>query len=142
MLIKQISVFAENKPGRLAEITKVLAKDGIDIRALSIADTTNFGILRLIVNQPEQCEKVLTAAGFTVSQTEVIAVGIEDVPGSFSATLELLASNGIDVNYVYAFLGHSVRACVILRLEDNEKAIEVLKKAGVRIYSAEEVYHM
>ena len=142
MLIKQISVFVENKAGRLAAITEVLAAHEIDIRALSIADTTNFGILRLIVNKPEECEKVLKEAGLTVSQTDVIAIGIDDTPGSFAKVLELLAAHGMDVDYVYAFLGHSVRACVIVRLEENERALAVLREAGVRIYSAQEVYQM
>ena len=142
MLIKQISVFVENKAGRLADITKVLSDNHIDIRALSIADTTNFGILRLIVNKPEICQKVLQDAGLTVSLTDVIAIGIDDTPGSFAKVVETLAEKGLDVSYVYAFLGHSVRACVILRVEDNEKALGILKEAGVRIYSADEVYEM
>ena len=110
MLIKQISVFVENKAGRLAEITQVQA--------------------------------ALKEAGLTVSQTDVIAIGIDDTPGSFAGVLQTLAAHGMDVDYVYAFLGHSVRACVIVRLEENERALEVLREAGVRIYSAEEVYQM
>ena len=90
MFIKQISVFVENKSGRLGEITSILAKAGIDIRALSIADTTNFGILRLIVNRPDAAEEALRAAGLTVSLTNVIAIGIPDQPGGFAAAAAAL----------------------------------------------------
>ncbi len=131
MLIKQISVFVENKEGRLAEITETIAKAGVDIRALSIADTTDFGILRLIVDKPQETEKVLKDAGFTVSVTNVIAVGIDDVPGGFAKPMRVLADAHIDVEYMYAFISRDTKkAYVILRVNDNDTAIKALEEAG------------
>ena len=97
MFIKQLSVFVENKSGRLAEITAVLAGAGIDIRALSIADTTNFGILRIIVDKPFEAETALKEAGLTVSLTSVLAIGIPDEPGGFAAAMKALAAAGVGV---------------------------------------------
>ena len=132
MLIKQISVFVENKEGRLAEITETIAKAGVDIRALSIADTTDFGILRLIVDKPHETEKVLRDSGFTVSVTSVIAVGIDDVPGGFAKPMRVLANAHIDVEYMYAFISrHTKKAYVILRVNDNATATKVLEEAGI-----------
>ena len=132
MLIKQISVFVENKEGRLAEITETIAKAGIDIRALSIADTTDFGILRLIVDKPHETEKVLRDSGFTVSVTSVIAVGIDDVPGGFAKPMRVLANAHIDVEYMYAFISRDTKkAYVILRVNDNATATKVLEEAGI-----------
>ena len=143
MLIKQISVFVENKPGRLAEITGVIADSGIDIRALSIADTTDFGILRLIVDKPETAEKALREAGLTVSVTNVIAIGIDDVPGSFAKAMKTLAGAGIDVEYMYAFISRDTKkAYVILRVGDNEKASEVLTTSGVELLDEKGFYDM
>ena len=132
MIIKQISVFVENKSGRLAQITKVLADNHIDIRALSLADTTKFGILRFIVNEPERAEQALRDASLTVSITDVIAVSVEDQPGGLSYPLSLLDEKGISVEYIYAFVGapHD-KAFVILRVEDNQHAAEVLKEHGI-----------
>ena len=104
MFIKQLSVFVENKSGRLAEITAVLAGAGIDIRALSIADTTNFGILRIIVDKPFEAEAALKEAGLTVSLTSVLAIGIPDEPGGFAAAMKALAAAGVGVEYMYAFI--------------------------------------
>lgn len=132
MLIKQISVFVENKEGRLAEITETIAKAGVDIRALSIADTTDFGILRLIVDKPHETEKVLRDSGFTVSVTSVIAVGIDDVPGGFAKPMRVLANAHIDVEYMYAFISRDTKkAYVILRVDDNATATKVLEEAGI-----------
>ena len=132
MLIKQISVFVENKAGRLAEITETIAKAGVDIRALSIADTTDFGILRLIVDKPHETEKVLRDSGFTVSVTSVIAVGIADVPGGFAKPMRVLANAHIDVEYMYAFISRDTKkAYVILRVNDNATATKVLEEAGI-----------
>ena len=132
MLIKQISVFVENKEGRLAEITETIAKAGVDIRALSIVDTTDFGILRLIVDKPHETEKVLRDSGFTVSVTSVIAVGIDDVPGGFAKPMRVLANAHIDVEYMYAFISRDTKkAYVILRVNDNATATKVLEEAGI-----------
>lgn len=141
LYINQISVFIENRPGRLSAITKVLGDNDIDIRALSLADTTNFGILRLIVNDPEKAEKVLRENGFTVSRTKVIAVQVTDNPGGLHTTLEQLHSVGISVEYAYAFITRKTEgAFVILRVEDNEAAAKHLESSGVKLLTAEEIY--
>ena len=143
MLIKQISIFVENKPGRLSEITEVIAEAGIDIRALSIADTTDFGILRLIVDKPTEAEAALKKAGITVSVTNVIAIGIDDKSGSFNAAVKVLATNSIDVEYMYAFISRDTKkAYVILRVSDNDMACDVLTKAGIEILSEKGFYDM
>ncbi|MEG1997012.1 MAG: amino acid-binding protein, partial [Clostridiales bacterium] len=119
MAMRQISVFVENKPGRMAKITAVLAAGNIDIRALSLADTNDFGILRMIVDKPDQAVTCLKGANITVSITEVIGIGISDTPGAFSYALEKLGAVGIDVEYMYAFLSRdSGKAFVILRVKE------------------------
>lgn len=134
MIIKQISIFVENKAGRLAEITETIANAGIDIRALSIADTTDFGILRLIVDKPEAAALTLKEAGLTVSITNVIAVGIDDTPGAFSVPMRVLADAGIDVEYMYAFISRDTqKAYVILRVADNDVAAKALLDNGVTL---------
>jgi hypothetical protein len=141
MLVKQISVFLENKSGRLAEVTKILSFNEINISALCIADTTDFGILRIIVNKPEEAEKILKSKGFTVSCTSVIAIGMEDKPGGLSNVLEILENESIGIEYLYAFVGRREGfAYVILRVESPEKAIKVLKDAGVQVMSSNDIY--
>ncbi len=143
MTVKQLSIFVENKPGRMAEITERIAEAGIDIRALSIADTANFGILRLIVDAPEKAEVALKDKGMTVSLTDVIAVQIVDEPGSFSKAVRLLADNGIDIEYMYAFICRQHgKACVIIRVENNDAAMKVLEKGGVGMLTQHEIYSM
>jgi len=140
MLIKQLSVFVENQPGRLAEITDILGKGNIDIRALCIADTTDFGILRLIVNHPNQAERELREAGFTVSQTEVLGIGIEDTPGGLSVALNALLEANVTVEYMYAFVSQTAKtAYVILRVVDNEGARALLESKGIRILNGEDI---
>ncbi|MDX1359003.1 MAG: hypothetical protein R3232_09250 [Clostridia bacterium] len=141
MLVKQISVFLENKEGRVAQVTKILSEADINIRALSIADTTEFGILRLIVDKPEDAEKSLRDEGFTVSITEVIAISIEDEPGGLAKALEVLHRDKISVEYIYAFISKtSHKANVILRVEDCDRAIETLTEGGFLVLKASEVY--
>ena len=143
MPIKQISAFVENKPGRLADITAILAEKDVDIRALSIADTTDYGILRLIVNDPVKAEKTLKDAGVTVSITNVLAVGIPDVPGGFSKAIKVLAKAEISVEYAYAFITPSAgTAYVIIRVEDNGKASEALQKAGIKLFTQDEIFNI
>ncbi len=141
MLVKQISVFLENKSGRLAEVTKRLGENNIDISALSIADTTDFGILRLIVNQPELAEKILKDNGFMVSSTNVIAIGVADKPGGLAVALDTLENEGIGIEYMYAFVGKcSQEALVILRVEDTDTAISALNNKEIKVLSSKEVY--
>lgn len=143
MLIKQISIFVENKPGRLNSITKLLKDNDIDIRALSIADTKDFGILRLIVNKPELACEVLKGADCTVSITNVIAIGINDKPGGLADAMDCLYRANISVEYMYAFITKtSDQAYVILRVENNDKALEALQDENFTILTEKEVYEM
>lgn len=143
MFVEQISIFLENKSGRLAEVTKILGENDIDISALSIADTTDFGILRLIVNKPSQAEKILKADGFTVSVTSVIAIGVKDKPGGLSKALEVLDKEKIGIEYMYAFVSKTEdEALVILRVEDPAKAVGILKKKGISVLSSSQVYKL
>jgi hypothetical protein len=141
MKVEQISIFLENKSGRLAEVTEVLAKAGINIRALSLADTTDFGILRLIVNDGEKAKAVLKENAFTVGKTEVVAIEVPDRPGGLAGMLNALKGEGINVEYMYAFVQKSgENAIIIFRFDDTEKAIAVLQKAKIRILKGEEIY--
>ena len=141
MNIKQLSIFVENKQGRLAEITEIISKSGANIRALSIADTTDFGILRLIVDTPDAAAAALKEAGITVSVTNVIAIGIDDTPGAFSVPMRILSDAGVDVEYMYAFITRkSEKAYVILRVADNDLATKTLADKGVELLD-EEGFH-
>ena len=143
MQIKQLSIFVENKSGRLAEITALISGNGINIRALSIADTSDFGILRLIVDQPELAVTVLKAAGLAVTLTMVIAVSIPDEPGAFARAIAALSGAGVEIEYMYAFISRSEgNAFVILRLQNNEKGIVTLRESGFTILDSEKIYHM
>jgi len=143
MHIKQISVFVENKTGRLAEITRVISETGVDIRALSIADTSDFGILRLIVNKPDVAVAALKEAGLTVSLTDVIAVGVEDKPGEFSKAVKVMSDAEISIEYMYAFISRSDnQAYVILRVENPTDAAAALQEKGFELLSAEKVYNL
>jgi hypothetical protein len=132
MGIKQISVFLENTTGRLCEVTRTLAQAGINLRAISIADTADFGILRLIVDKTDEAVDALAAAGFTTRQTTVAAVEIDDRPGSLASLMELFQQSGINIEYLYASLeGSQGKAVVIFKLEDHEKGFEILAKSGL-----------
>ena len=134
MEIFQVSVFVENKSGKLADITDVLSENGINIRALCIADTADFGILRLIVDDPRATEKILMENGFTVTLTRVIGARISDTPGGLSTVLRYLSDEGIGIEYLYAFIEKTADlASVILRVDDEEKAERVLIQKGVEI---------
>lgn len=141
MLVKQISVFLENKSGRLAEVTDVLAKNSINISALSIADTTDFGILRLIVSSPVDAEKILKENGFTVSITNVIAISVNDKPGGLAEVLKILDKNSIGIEYIYAFVAKITdKALVIIRVEEIEKAVKVLESNNIEVLNSSKVY--
>ena len=141
MLVKQISVFLENKSGRLADVANVLAEKGIDIRAMSIADTTDFGILRLIVNDPDKALIALESEGFAVSTTEVIAVGIPDSPGGLSYVLNFFKEKCIDIEYLYAFITkYHDKATVILKIDATQEAIDILKAHDIQILESKIVY--
>ncbi len=139
MSVKQISVFLENRPGCLHEMTKALADNNIDMRGLSLAETSDFGIVRLIVDDVYGTANVLKSAGFIASITEVIAVEVPNVPGGLNKVLEILQGVNINVEYMYAILGNkkSESAYMIFRVNDNESASDSLMKAGVKIMNQE-----
>ncbi len=141
MKVKQISVFLENEAGRLADVTRSLGRNAINIRALSIADTSDFGILRLIVDKPQEAVHVLKDRGFMVSETEVIAVDIPDRPGGLADVLEILGREGINIEYLYAFIGSvSEKALVIFRVENCEEAMKILRENNIHVLDGKEVY--
>lgn len=138
MKIKQISVFIGNKKGRLAMVTDVLEKAKIDIRALSLADTTDFGMLRMIVDDPDRCAAALKQHDFVVQETDVIAVEVEDTPGGLNRILKIFNDNDINIEYVYAMVEKRKNAAaVIFRVEDNQKAIAVLAKNGIGLVDSD-----
>lgn len=143
MFVKQISVFLENKSGRLSEVTSILGDNNIDISALSIADTTDFGILRLIVNKPEEAEEVLRGNGFTMSITNVIAIGVKDEPGGLAKALKVLEGDKTEIEYMYAFVSKKEdEALVILKTDDPSRAIAALKAEGINVLTSEQVYKL
>ena len=131
MIIKQLSVFLENKQGRICAAADVLAQNNINIRALSLADTSEFGILRLIVDKPEEGKKILTEAGLVVRVTDVLSLTMDDTPGGTLGVLRLLSESGIGVEYMYAFAGKS-GAVMIIQAEDLEAAEGILQRGGFR----------
>lgn len=140
MKVEQISIFLENKSGRLAEITDILAKNRVNIRALSLADTADFGILRLIVDDIVKAARLLKEGGFTVSKNEVVAVVLPDRPGGLAGILSALQGKNVNVEYMYAFVQKSEgNAVLIFRFDEIEKAIDTLLKAGYKILKREEV---
>ena len=140
MTAVQISVFLENKSGRLAEVTHALAGGGVNIRALSLAETIDYGVLRLIVDKPKEAKRALTEAGFTVTETEVIAVEMPDRPGGLSGVLDMVTGRDLNIEYLYAFVGQrGENAVVIFRIDKAEEAIAVLKEGGAHMLSAAEL---
>ena len=143
MKVEQISVFIENKSGRLAEIARILGEAGINIRALSLADTSDFGILRLIVNDRETAKQVLKEKGFTVSKTEVVAIEVPDRPGGLSNILQFLDQENINVEYMYAFVERcGENAVIIFRFDETERAIQALVEKGFNVLEGERLYQM
>jgi hypothetical protein len=141
MKVEQISIFLENKPGSLAEVTRILGEAGVNIRALSLADTKDFGILRLIVNDNEKAREILGKKGFTVRKTEVVAVVVPDRPGGLADILKVLVEAKINVEYLYAFVQHSGQeAIIIFRFDETDRAIEVLSHKELRILKGQELY--
>ena len=141
MKVDQISIFLENKSGRLAEVTRVLGKAGINIRALSLADTSDFGILRLIVNDSAKAVDVLKTNQFTVSVTQVVAVEVNDRPGGLAHILDILEQEKINVEYMYAFVERSSdNAVIIFRFDETDRAIKALTAKGIRVLEGKKVY--
>lgn len=141
MKVEQIAIFLENRSGRLAEITGILAEKGINIRAMSLADTSDFGILRLIVNDTENARRVLKEKGFTVGTTEVVVVEVKDKPGGLANVLQIIKKADLNIEYMYAFTQKSGETgLIIFRFEKIDAAVDILVKAGIRLLSGEEVY--
>jgi hypothetical protein len=133
MQVEQISVFLENKSGRLSEVTGILADAEVNIRALALADTSDFGVLRLIVDDNEKAATVLKDSGLTVGRTEVVAVEVEDRPGGLHRILEILKGTNINVEYMYAYVHHTGRnAVMIFRFDNSAAAVETLTAHGVK----------
>ncbi len=143
MKVEQLSIFIENKSGRLAEVAGILGDAGINIRSLSLADTSDFGILRLIVNDVEQAKAVLKEKGFTVSKTEVVAVEVPDQPGGLAAILKVLDRERINVEYMYAFVERcGANAVIIFRFDEPDKAIAALQGSSFSILDGERLYRL
>ena len=143
MHVKQISIFMENRAGRLEEITSVLAKKNINIRAISLADTSDFGILRLIVNKPVEAVEILRKEGFTIRENEVIACIIEDRPGGLHSMLDLFAKSELSIEYMYGFFERQTdKAVMIIRVNEPDKAIKILLDGGVELLRGEQVYSL
>ena len=143
MLIKQISVFIENRPGSLANVTEALADSKVDIIALSLADTSEFGILRLIVDKPDEAKTALREAGLIVKSTDVLAVAMDDRPGGLAGVVRLIADAGLSIEYMYAFVGKKDgKAVVVVRVNDLEAAMVALNKDGSTIVTARDIYNL
>lgn len=136
MTVHQISVFIENKPGTMVSITDALGKAGVDIRALSLADTQDFGILRLIVDNTEKAKEALTSIGCVISVTDVIAAAVPNTPGATTEMIHLLSENGINIEYIYSYISSvDKKAYIVLRIKDTAKAVSVLRNAGITLAS-------
>ena len=143
MKVRQISIFLENRSGRLASVLKEVGRSGVNIRALSLADTSDFGILRLIVDDVDKCVKALRDLGHTVSTTEVLAVEVPDHPGGLAGILDVLSRASLNVEYMYAFVSRATeKALVVFRFEKIDAAIAALQKAGISVVQAETVYKL
>ncbi|MBQ4384160.1 MAG: ACT domain-containing protein [Firmicutes bacterium] len=138
--ITQLSLFVQNQPGSMKEVLRVLAEGGIDINGLSVADTTEYGVLRMILSDPEKAERLLQNAGFAVKATQVLAIDVVDTPGGLYRPVSLMADAGINIDYMYAFgTKLSSHAMIIFRTADNIRAEAVLAEAGIPVLNADEV---
>ncbi|MHA1681893.1 MAG: ACT domain-containing protein [Promethearchaeota archaeon] len=140
-MVTQISVFLPNRPNQLSKVTKILMDSGINIRALTVSESADFGILRMIVSDPDKAVKALQGT-FLVDETDVIAVELQDQPGGLNQIAEILGSASINIEYLYAFVGKSKVAILIVRVENHmrSKAIDVLEGKNIKIYSADVLY--
>ena len=142
MSVKQISIFIENKKGSLAEVTKFIADKKINLKALSIADTQDFGILRIITDKPDEARDMLKNEGYTVTATSVLAVELTDAPGSMASILSVLSENNVSVEYTYAFMSTvDNKAYMIFRVDDNDKATKTLIAANIPVINQEDIFN-
>lgn len=143
MKVEQISIFLENRTGRLAEVTAILSEAGINIRALALADTSDFGVLRIIVDNTAKAQKVLKDNGFAIGTHNVVAVEVADAPGGLHCILELLQQSGINVEYMYAFVRQSGdNAIMIFRFDNTDNAVQVLAENNIPVIAGETVYSL
>lgn len=141
MNVKQISIFIENKKGALSEVTKFIAESKINLRALSIADTQDFGILRIITDDPDSARDILRNEGYTVTATSVLAVALDDAPGSMAKILEILTNADVNVEYTYAFMSHiKDKAYMIFRVDNNDKATKALVDSGISVIGQKDIF--
>ena len=141
MLIKQISVFIENKVGKLGEVVKLIGENDVDIYALSLADTTDFGVLRLIVSDPEKTKSVLQSKDMIVKSSNVIAIMVEDKPGGLAHALDVLKEKNISIEYTYAFIGKNDKgATVVMKVDKPDDAVKLLSDTDVEVIDAQELY--
>jgi hypothetical protein len=141
MHIQQLSVFLEDRSGRLTGLTRILAEHDINITALNLAETTDYGIVRMVVGRPQLAKETLEKAGFSIGLTDVACVNIPDEPGSLSRILDLLTEENINVDYMYAFSNRDV-ALAVIRTEDIAGVTEILKKRGVKLLSQRDIYQL
>jgi hypothetical protein len=136
--VKQISIFLENRKGRLLEVTEILKEAGINIRALAMAESAEFGILRLVVDNPAKAKAAITSGGFTANEQDVFAVKVDDTPGSFQKVVSVLASADINVDYAYAFVGESKSAILLFKVPDDSfaDAVNAIEKSGTDLVEA------
>ena len=143
MFVEQISIFIENTEGRLAEVTAILRDANVNIRALSLADTTDFGVLRLIVNDNDKAEQALKKEGFTVGRTKVMAVEIDDEPGGLNKVLDPLCENEVNVEYMYAFANPQCKnAIMMFRFNDYDKALKILGEKNIKVFTKQEITNL
>ncbi len=141
MSVKQISVFLENKPGELSDVISFIASKKINLKALSIADTQNYGLMRIITEDPNSALDALIGEGYPVKATEVLAVTIEDRPGGLAKILTVISDAGVAIEYTYAFISSKPGfASLIFRVDNNDKATEALTKAGIKVETQEELF--
>ncbi len=141
MSIRQISIFVENKKGSLVKITDTLARESVDLRAMSIADTQDFGILRIITEDADRARDILRDAGYTAVATSVLAAALDDTPGSMANILEILTNADINVEYTYAFMSHiKDKAYMIFRVDNNDKATKALIDAGISVIDQKDIF--
>jgi len=138
-IIKQISLFSENKPGKLANIADKFRDAGVNIRAFTIAEAGDFGIIRMVVDKPDLSHEVLHETGFTVSETNVLGVQMEDVPGGLAKIADLLGKENINIDYAYAFVTKTEKALLILRVNDIRGAIIILEKNGITLIDMKDI---
>ncbi|MCU0666544.1 MAG: ACT domain-containing protein [Candidatus Omnitrophica bacterium] len=143
MTITQISIFLENRKGRLYEVCDILGKNKINIRALTIAETQDFGILRIVVDKPQQALKALKKQGFVVHLSDIVAIEVDDSPGGLAGILKVLSQDGINLEYMYGFVEKfSKNALLVLRFDQPDKAVALLKKNKIRVIGKEEIVNL